>query len=55
MKRRGIRFWTGGALLFLLALIIGGGSIVNVIKIVTGFTVGHSITLALAALDVVRS
>ncbi|MGI9423963.1 MAG: HupE/UreJ family protein [Hyphomicrobiaceae bacterium] len=41
-------------LLFLLALIIGGGSIINVIKIVTGFTVGHSITLALAALDVVN-
>ena len=40
-------------LLFLLALLIAGGSIGRLAGIVTAFTVAHSITLALAALDVV--
>jgi len=40
-------------LLFLLALILRGGGLINLLKIITGFTVAHSITLALAALDVV--
>lgn len=40
-------------LLFLLALILGGGSLIHMIKIVTGFTIAHSITLALAALEIV--
>jgi len=40
-------------LLFLLALILGGGSLVHMIKIVTAFTVAHSMTLALAAFNIV--
>jgi HupE / UreJ protein len=40
-------------LLFLLMLILRGGKLIQLLKIVTGFTVAHSITLALAALDVV--
>jgi len=37
-------------ILFLLGLILIGGRIANVVKIVTAFTVAHSITLILAAL-----
>jgi hydrogenase/urease accessory protein HupE len=40
-------------LLFLLALILRGGGPWSLLKIITAFTVAHSITLALAALDVV--
>jgi hypothetical protein len=40
-------------LLFLLALMLRGGGIWSLLKIITAFTVAHSITLALAALDVV--
>lgn len=40
-------------LLFLLALLLRGGGAWSLLKIVTAFTVAHSITLALAALDVV--
>jgi hypothetical protein len=40
-------------LLFVLALILRGGNVVQVLKIITAFTVAHSITLGLAALDVV--
>ncbi|PWK13963.1 HupE/UreJ family protein [Tumebacillus permanentifrigoris] len=40
-------------LAFLLALIILGGSFTNILKIVTSFTVAHSITLILAALEFV--
>jgi hypothetical protein len=40
-------------LLFLLALILRGGNLVQLLKTITGFTVAHSVTLALAALDVV--
>ena len=40
-------------LLFLLALILCGGNLWSLLKIVTAFTVAHSITLALAALDIV--
>jgi len=40
-------------ILFLLGLILIGGRIANVVKIVTAFTVAHSITLILAALQVV--
>lgn len=39
---------------FLLALIIVGGRLANLVKIVTAFTVAHSITLILAALQVVE-
>jgi hypothetical protein len=37
----------------LLGLILMGGSLLNIIKIVTSFTLAHSVTLSLAALDVV--
>jgi HupE / UreJ protein len=40
-------------LLFLLGLLLRGGSWLAVAKIVTAFTLAHSITLALAALDIV--
>ena len=39
--------------MFLLALIAVGGRLLNLIKIVTAFTVAHSITLCLAALELV--
>src|SRR5690606_15775689 len=39
-------------ILFLLALILCGGSLLEMIKTATGFTIGHSITLALASLDI---
>ncbi|MFQ5602107.1 MAG: HupE/UreJ family protein [bacterium] len=41
-------------ILFLLGLIVIGGSFKNLIKIVSSFTVAHSITLALAALQIVQ-
>jgi len=41
-------------LLFLLGLLLLGGSIWRLATIVTAFTLGHSVTLTLAALDVVR-
>jgi hypothetical protein len=40
--------------LFLLGLLLAGGSIMRLLGIVSGFTVGHTITLGLAALGVVR-
>ena len=40
-------------LLFLLALILRGGNLWSLFKIITAFTIAHSITLALAALNVV--
>lgn len=40
-------------ILFLMGLIVLGGSFRNLIKIVTAFTVAHSITLILAALQLV--
>ena len=40
-------------LLFLLALMLRGGGLWSLLKIITAFTVAHSITLALAALDVI--
>jgi hypothetical protein len=39
-------------ILFLFALIVIGGRFINLVKIVTAFTVAHSITLILAALQV---
>ncbi|MEJ7601764.1 MAG: HupE/UreJ family protein [Kofleriaceae bacterium] len=41
-------------ILFLFALLLGGGTLIRLLGIATGFTLGHSITLALAAFDVVR-
>jgi hydrogenase/urease accessory protein HupE len=47
--------WTGyDHLLFLLALLLPGGTLGRIAGIVTAFTIAHSITLALAALDIVR-
>jgi hypothetical protein len=40
-------------ILFLVALLLLGGSMGTLVAIVTAFTIGHSITLSLAALDVV--
>jgi hypothetical protein len=40
-------------LLFLLGLILRGGRMLSLLKIVTAFTLAHSVTLALAVLDVV--
>jgi hydrogenase/urease accessory protein HupE len=40
-------------ILFLIGLLLLGGSWVALLKIVTAFTVGHSVTLSLAALSVV--
>jgi hydrogenase/urease accessory protein HupE len=41
-------------LAFLIGLLLIGGRLRTIVTIVTGFTVAHSVTLALAALDVVR-
>lgn len=38
---------------FLIGLVLMGGTLLNIVKIVTSFTLAHSITLSLAALDVV--
>jgi len=52
---RGVKLPDGiDHILFLLALILGGGTLLQLIGIASGFTVGHSITLALAAIGVVR-
>jgi len=41
-------------LLFLVVLLLRGGGWLSLVKIVTAFTVAHSVTLALAVLDVVQ-
>ncbi len=41
-------------ILFLLALILAGGGVLKTLGTVTGFTVGHSITLGLASFGVVH-
>src|SRR4051794_24965649 len=41
-------------LLFLIGLLLVGGSIRSALKIITSFTVAHSITLALATLNVIN-
>ncbi|PYN47740.1 MAG: hypothetical protein DME00_14710 [Candidatus Rokuibacteriota bacterium] len=40
-------------LLFLLGLLLSGGSLVALAKIITAFTVAHSVTLSLAVTDVI--
>ena len=46
--------WSGyDHLLFLLALLLPGGSLMRLAAIITSFTIAHSITLALASLGVV--
>jgi len=52
----GVRhFWTGyDHVAFLLALLLIGGSRTEIAKVVFGFTVAHSMTLALGALGYVR-
>jgi hypothetical protein len=51
----GIEHILGGwdHLLFLLGLLLRGGGWLSLAKIVTAFTLAHSVTLALAALDIV--
>lgn len=41
-------------LLFLFGLLLLGGSLRQLVTIVTAFTIGHSVTLSLAALDIVN-
>jgi hypothetical protein len=41
-------------LLFLLGLLLPGGGLLSLFKIVTAFTLAHSVTLALAVLDLVH-
>jgi HupE/UreJ protein len=41
-------------LLFLLGLLLRGGGWLSLVKIITAFTLAHSVTLSLAVLDVVR-
>jgi hypothetical protein len=41
-------------LVFLLALLLTGGTLISLVKTVTGFTVGHSVTLGLATFGVIR-
>ena len=40
-------------ILFLVGLLLLGGGVLAVVRIVTAFTIGHSITLSLAAMDIV--
>jgi hydrogenase/urease accessory protein HupE len=40
-------------ILFIIGLLLAGGSLVQLLKVVTGFTLAHSITLALATLGIV--
>lgn len=40
-------------ILFLVGLLLLGGSVMSLVRIVTAFTVGHSVTLSLAALNLV--
>jgi hydrogenase/urease accessory protein HupE len=42
-------------ILFIVGLLLMGGSMLRLLTIVTAFTVAHSITLSLAALDVVKA
>ncbi|MGH7597346.1 MAG: HupE/UreJ family protein [bacterium] len=41
-------------IMFLFALIVIGGRFINLVKIVTAFTVAHSLTLILAALEILK-
>ena len=41
-------------ILFVLALVLGGGGWLGILKTVTGFTLGHSVTLALATLGIIQ-
>lgn len=41
-------------ILFVIALVLGGGTLWRLLGVVSGFTLGHSLTLALSALNVVR-
>ena len=41
-------------ILFVIGLLLMGGGLMRILKIVSGFTIAHSITLALAALGVLR-
>lgn len=54
--RLGVVHMLGGAdhLAFVLALLLGARRLGRVAALVTGFTIGHSLTLALVALDRVR-
>jgi hypothetical protein len=54
-REGGFRFPEGiDHICFVLALLLGGGSLLGLLKCVTGFTLGHSLTLALSALKVIH-
>jgi hypothetical protein len=46
-------FLGGDHVAFLVGLLLMGGPLLNIVKIVTAFTLAHSVTLSLAALDLV--
>lgn len=47
--------WSGyDHLVFLFALLLSGGMFSGLVRVVTGFTIGHSITLGMAAVGVLR-
>lgn len=57
------QWWTGtdiklpegiDHILFILALLLGGSELLFILKMVTGFTLGHTVTLILAAYQIVR-
>jgi HupE / UreJ protein len=54
--RHGIRHILGGYdhLLFVAGLVLAVGSICDLLKVVTAFTIAHTLTLTLAVLDIVR-
>jgi hydrogenase/urease accessory protein HupE len=55
LKLGALHIWTGvDHLLFVTGLLILAGSLRRVLLAITGFTVAHSITLSLSALDIVR-
>src|SRR5439155_904659 len=55
LSEKGLHFPDGiDHILFVIALILGGGGFINILKTVTGFTIGHSLTLALATLHLVH-
>ncbi|MBC7691740.1 MAG: HupE/UreJ family protein [Methylotenera sp.] len=52
---RGLHFPDGiDHILFVVALVIGGSGIISILKTVTGFTLGHSVTLALATFGLIH-
>lgn len=54
-SEKGLHFPEGlDHILFVIALVLGSAQLLNIIKTVSGFTLGHSITLALATLQLIH-